>query len=132
MKTLVLFITILTSCTLNAQSFNDTIYYKSGEVRTVHIKKEGKNAISYSYVNSNGTILSGRQRKGLIVGYVIVDEDQSIIASYHNKNFQPSQHVDDSAARKGIGVIFGGLAVAGVVVIGGVVFIINTLAEVIY
>lgn len=81
MKTLILVAAILITGTTMAQTFNDTLFYNSGNERPVHIVKETKSSLSYRYKKDNGWIVSGRTRKSVLRGYVIYDKNNHLVAS---------------------------------------------------
>lgn len=54
--------------------YQDTIYFKSGEVRVGNIYKETKAGIRYSFVNIDGKISKTMTRKGMLNSYTVGDK----------------------------------------------------------
>jgi hypothetical protein len=127
MKALLLIIGLFISNATMAQSFNDTIYFNSGEERVVNVVKETNSAISYQYENTNGSVKSGRTRKSLLFGYAIYDEKQNLV-SRHEKERKKRINEDrkaDNDVNPGVGLaIVGGAIVVGLLVLVGAVVIL--------
>ncbi|GAB5417313.1 MAG: hypothetical protein Crog4KO_28950 [Crocinitomicaceae bacterium] len=121
MKTLILFISLFIANVASAQTFNDTIFFNSGEERIVHVTKETNNAISYQYKNQYGRLKSGRSRKSMLFGYAIYDENEVLVNRFekpHKKLTSEDRKTESNKVGPGVGV---GIVGAGVMVGTGVV-----------
>ncbi|MDB3907650.1 hypothetical protein N9355_09280 [Crocinitomicaceae bacterium] len=133
MRTLLLLGTFFISALGMAQSFNDTVYFNSGEVRVVNVTKETKNAIVYQYNKSNGRVLSSRSRKSMVAGYVILNESGTVLSELENDS---RGGIEEEDAKKvataggvamGVGVAIGVAILVPVVALG--VAIISWLGD---
>jgi hypothetical protein len=126
MKTLTLITVLFLAQLASAQSYNDSIYYQSGEIRAVHITKETNNAIAYRYEKPMGGTSSGRIRKRLILGYVIKDEQQQEVHRFTNDT--PAGLSENGAKKVAVagGMTMGvGGIIAGVTLVPIGLFVVN-------
>ena len=122
MKALILLFGLFITTAASAQSYNDTIYFTSGEKRIVNVTKATTSAISYQYKRKNGNTSSGRSRKALLNGYAIYDEHQNLISRHMNEEPKQLNPTDSGEVATGVGLFVGGVTTAAVLVGGAIVF----------
>lgn len=109
-----------------AQSFNDTIYFNSGEERAVNVVKETNTAISYKYEKPSGILLSGRTRKLMLRGFAIYDES-GVLLVRELKEKRPQQEVIQRESKGGgAGLFIVGFLTGVVTTIGGSLLLLIT------
>lgn len=82
MKTLIIFLFILGAHLTFGQEYTDTIYYKTGMVRSGQIFKETKNSIKYNYLGKNGRIITTTARKSMLNKFTVGDENSSVASNF--------------------------------------------------
>lgn len=94
--------------------YNDTIYFKSGEVRVGNIYKETNVGIRYNFVNVDGKISNTMTRKGMLNSYVVGDKESSVASDWESKNVVDLEQREQSKKNGNMAIvgIIGGIAVA--------------------
>jgi len=95
MKTILLLFGLFFSTVSMAQSFNDTLFYNSGEHRVVNVLQVSNSTITYQYKKKNGRVHSGKTRKSMLGGYAIYNSSNTLL----NRKEQTPVERDEKASR---------------------------------
>jgi len=86
MKFLIAFSFIVVVKMSFAQEYSDTIYYKSGTVRSAEIISEGNRSIKYSYISATGRIMKTSARITMLEWYSIDGVRNSLEPEFNATN----------------------------------------------
>ncbi|NRA13093.1 MAG: hypothetical protein HRT57_14180 [Crocinitomicaceae bacterium] len=64
--------------------YQDTLYFKSGEVRYARIDKETRIGFQYEFINVNGKISNTSTRKNLLNKVIVGNEDSKIAEDFES------------------------------------------------
>lgn len=84
MKKLLILLILFFSAGVGFSQYNDTLYYKSGNVRVVTIRQHDEKFVTYEYGNKKGKLVSGRISVDTLKSFVIYNEYNELV--FDSKN----------------------------------------------
>ena len=119
MKTLVIAFFLISAHLTFGQDYSDTIYYKTGMVRSGQIFRETKNTIKYNYVGNNGRVITMTARKSMLNKFTVGDENSSVASNFESANKSSLVETGNSSSNPNSNA-----AVAVVAVGGGIIAVV--------
>ncbi len=84
MKKLLVLSFLLFAGIVSFSQYNDTLYYKSGNVKAVTVRQHDEKFVTYEYGNKKGKLVSGKVAKDSLKSFVIYNEYGELV--YDSKN----------------------------------------------